>query len=82
MLCNTFPDDTGAMTTIVEGFSWVVERPRPGSDVAVAAFTCHADGEVERLVRVVGLDRTDYMQLTEARALARALDAAANQLAR
>lgn len=62
LLCNTFPDDTGATTSMVEGFSWVVERPRPESDVIVAAFTCHADGEVERLVRVDGLDRTDYMQ--------------------
>lgn len=69
------------MTSMVEGLSWVVERPRPESDVTVAAFTCHADGEVERLIRVDGLDRTDFLTSTEATALARALTAAVDELA-
>jgi hypothetical protein len=67
---------------IIEGMSRAVVRPEPDSDVVVAAFTCRADDEVERLVRVDGLDPNDYLTAGEARALARALDAAVDELAR
>jgi hypothetical protein len=77
---NTFADHTGNM--IVEGIPRAVQRPEPESDVVVAAYTCHADDGVERLVRVDGLDPTDYLTSVEARALARALDAAVDELAR
>lgn len=66
---------------IIEGTSRAVQRPEPDGDVTVAAFTCHADGEVERLIRVVGLDRTDYLTSAEALALAGALIAASDELA-
>lgn len=68
---------------IVEGTARAVQRPGPDSDVTVAAFTCHADdGEVERLVRVDGLNRTDYLTAGEALALADALTAAVNEVDR
>jgi hypothetical protein len=65
---------------IVEGMPRTIQRPRPDGDVTVAAFCCHADNEIERLVRIVGLDPTDYLTGGEAVALARALDAAADEL--
>jgi hypothetical protein len=76
---NTFADHTGNM--IVEGIPRAVQRPQPESDVTVAAFTCHADDEVERLVHIVGLNASDYLTAGEAVELARALDAAADELA-
>jgi hypothetical protein len=54
-----------------------VERPRPNSSIAVAPFIVHDDDE-ERLVRIAGLDPTDYLTPAEARALASALVAAVN----
>ena len=66
---------------IIEGTSRTVQRPRPDSNVTVAAFTCHADGEVERLVRIDGLEHTDYLTGAEALKLAGALIAASDELA-
>jgi hypothetical protein len=66
---------------IVEGMPRTITRPPPESDVTVTAFCCHTEGETERLVRVDGLDACDYLTGAEARALARALDAAVDELA-
>jgi hypothetical protein len=66
---------------IVEGMPRTIARPAPDTDVTVAAFCCHADDETERLVRVDGLDASDYLTGGEAVALARALDAAVDELA-
>ncbi|MGO9155340.1 hypothetical protein [Mycobacterium sp.] len=65
---------------IIEGMPRAVVRPGPDSDVVVAAFTCHADGEVEQLIRIAGLDACDYLTSGEASALARALAAASDEL--
>jgi hypothetical protein len=65
---------------IVEGMPRTITRPPPESDVVVAAVACRADNETERLVRVDGLDASDYLTGGEAVALARALDAAADEL--
>jgi hypothetical protein len=51
-----------------------VERPRPNSSITVSPFS----GEDERLVRIVGLDPTDYVTPVEAVALAGALVAASS----
>jgi hypothetical protein len=61
---------------IVEGMPHTITRPRPESNVTVAAFTCHAEGEVERLIRVTGFEPCDYLLPVEALAMARALVAA------
>lgn len=76
-----FPDDTGSMSTLVEGFSWFVIRPAPDSDICLSDVV-EQDGSA-RWVRVVGLNLpADYLSAAEARALAGALIAAADQLAR
>lgn len=62
---------------ITEGTSHTITRPGPEIDVTVAAFICHAEDEIEHLVRVTGLDPTDYLTSGEALALAGALTAAA-----
>lgn len=69
---------------MVEGV-WVVERPRPDSDVVVCALT--GDGSVvnevssdEQPIRIVGLDATDYLTTAEALVLALALVAAVNEV--
>jgi hypothetical protein len=51
-----------------------VERPRPNSSITVSPFS----GDEERLVRIVGLDTTDYVTPAEALALAGALVAASS----
>ncbi len=56
---------------------WVVERPRPDSDVVLTAPSRNAAS----MVSVDGLDPTDYLTAAEATALARALDAAVDELA-
>jgi hypothetical protein len=67
------------MSTLVEGFSWVVERPQPESDLIVSeVVACSEDGE--ELIRIVGLDACDYLTAAEALALARALAAAVNEV--
>ena len=75
-----FPDDTDAMSTLVEGFSWFVERPAPDSDICVSDVASE-DGS-GLWVRVVGLDLpADYLSAAQARELAGVLTAAADQLA-
>lgn len=54
-----------------------IGRPQPDSSISVAPFVGRFDGDQERLVRVAGLEQTDYLTPAEARELARALDAAA-----
>jgi hypothetical protein len=66
---------------IVEGTPRTITRPPPDGDVTVAAFTCRADDGTERLIRVDGLDRCDYLNAREALALAGALIAASDELA-
>jgi hypothetical protein len=78
--CNTIPDDTGAMSTLVEGFSWVVERPRPEDDLVVSEVV--ADDGGEELIRIVGLDACDYLTGGETLALANALAAASARWAK
>jgi hypothetical protein len=63
---------------MVEGFSWVVERPRPESDLIVSdVVACSEDGE--ELIRITGLHVCDYLTATEASALAGALTAGVNE---
>ena len=65
------------MSTLVEGFSWVVERPGPNSDLVVSEVVAE-DGS-QQWVRVVGLDLpADYLSPAEALALAGALVAASS----
>jgi hypothetical protein len=69
---------------MVEGV-WVVERPRPDSDVVVSALNgdCCVVNEVssdEQPIRIVGLDATDYLTTAEALVLALALVAAVNEV--
>ena len=66
---------------IFEGISRTIKRPPADGDVTVAAYICRVEGEIDRLVRIGGLDGCDYLQPMEARALARALDAVADELA-
>jgi hypothetical protein len=67
---------------LIEGFSWVVERPAPESDVVVSeVVACSCDGIDEQLIRVAGLDACDYLTCGEALALARILAAASDELA-
>jgi hypothetical protein len=68
------------MSTLVEGFSWIVERPFPNGDVIVSDVV--SDDGSEQLIRVSGLDLpADYLSAAEARELAGALVAAADELA-
>jgi hypothetical protein len=68
------------MSTLIEGFSWVVERPCPNNDLVVSNVVAE-DGSAQ-WVRVVGLDLpADYLSATEARELAGVLAAAAAELA-
>ncbi len=68
------------MSTLIEGFSWFVQRPAPDSDICVSDVVSE-DGSA-RWVRVVGLDLpADYLSAAEARELAGALIAAADELA-
>jgi hypothetical protein len=79
--CNTIPDNTDAMSIdLIEGFRWVVERPRPEDDVVVSDVCASSRDGAEQLIRVVGLDACDYLNAREALALARALAAAVNEL--
>lgn len=64
------------MSTLVEGFSWVVERPRPEHDLVVSEVA--ADDGSEKLIRIVGLECVDYLTAAEALALAGALAAASS----
>jgi hypothetical protein len=64
------PNDTPMMRTI--------KRSRPNSDITVTAFASNHDDE--HLVRVAGFNSTDYLTTTEAHRLARALDAAADEV--
>jgi hypothetical protein len=66
------------MSTLIEGFSWFVERPGPNSDVIVSEVVSE-DGSAQ-WVRVAGLDPTDYLTAAEARLLAGALAAAADEV--
>jgi hypothetical protein len=52
------------MSTLVEGFSWIVERPRPESDLIVSdVVACSEDGE--ELIRIVGPDACDCLTVAE-----------------
>jgi hypothetical protein len=63
------------MSTLVEGSSWIIERPGPNSEVV------SEDGSAQ-WVRVAGLDLpADYLTAAEAKALAGALIAASDELA-
>jgi len=56
------------------GRSGLIERPDPNTGVAVLLIgTQFADGSVERMLRVTGLDDPDVLSLGEARQLARTL---------
>jgi hypothetical protein len=56
------------------GRSGLIERPDPNTGVAVLLIgTQFADGSVERMLRVTGLDDPDVLTLGEARQLARTL---------
>jgi hypothetical protein len=69
--------DTGAMSALVEGFSWFVERPCPNSDVIVSDVVTE-DGN-EEWIRISGLDLPcDFLTHGEASALAGALVAASS----
>jgi hypothetical protein len=69
------------MSPLVEGFSWVVERPCPNSDVIVSHVVSE-DGSAQ-WVRISGLSLpADFLTGPEARMLAGALTAAADELAR
>jgi hypothetical protein len=68
------------MSTLVEGFSWIIERRCPERDIVVSEVV-EQDGSA-RWVRVVGLDLpADYLSAAEARQLAGVLTAAADELA-
>lgn len=73
--------DTDAMNTnLIEGFTWVVERRAPDSDLCVSDVAS-VDGSA-RWVRIAGLDLpADYLSAAEARELAGVLAAAADKLA-
>lgn len=67
-------------TNLIEGFTWVVERPCLNSDVVVSDVVS-GDGSA-RWVRISGLDLpADYLSAAEARELAGVLTAAADELA-
>jgi hypothetical protein len=67
------------MSTLIEGFSWFVERPGPNSDICVSDVVSE-DGNAQ-WVRIVGLHLpADYLTSAEALTLAGALTAAADQL--
>jgi hypothetical protein len=67
------------MSTLVEGFSWIIERPFPDSDVLVTDVVAE-DGE--ELIRISGLDLpADFLSAAQARELAGVLIAAADELA-
>jgi hypothetical protein len=66
------------MSTLIEGMSWIVRRPRPENDLVVAdVVACSCDGIDEQLIRVVGLECCDY--LTSGEALAGVLAAAVRE---
>lgn len=68
------------MSTLVEGFSWIIERPGPNSDLVVSEVVSE-DGSAQ-WVRVAGLDLpADYLTAAKAKALAGALIAASDELA-
>jgi hypothetical protein len=68
------------MSILVEGFSWIIERPAPDSDLVVSDVV-NEDGSA-RWVRISGLDLpADYLSAAEARELAGVLIAAADELA-
>ena len=92
-------------TTMIEGFSWIVQRRRPDSDIIVSDVAacedgqvgaelitvldlttgrgaCHYPTAVKKWVRIVGLHACDYLTSAEASALAGALTAASDELAR
>jgi hypothetical protein len=68
------------MSTLFEGMSWIVQRPRPETDVAVTDVVASGcDGIDEQLIRVRGLDPCDYLTAGEAQALAGILAAAVRE---
>jgi hypothetical protein len=57
-----------------------IVRPRPNNPITVSPFRTGVTGTIEHLVRVGGFDPTEYLTPAEALQLARALDAAADEL--
>jgi hypothetical protein len=75
------PDDSSSLRHFL-GRPHTIPRPLPDDDVTVRVYgTQHANGRVERLAQVTGLAGTDYLNHGEARQLARALIAVANEVA-
>jgi hypothetical protein len=68
------------MSTLIEGFSWVVARPRPETDVVVCDVVALSEDGTEQLIRVVGLECCDYLTGAEASALAGVLAAAVREV--
>jgi hypothetical protein len=62
----------------------IILKARPSNPITVEPLGGYYEGELaERLVRVCGIDQhTDYLTPAEARRLARALDAAADEIRR